>query len=496
VLKILNTEQIRALDAYTIKHTPIASIDLMERACMAFVQWFVQRFDGTKKIGVVCGTGNNGGDGLGIARLLSDWGYWVKVWIVEGQKESGDFKTNLARLPENVKRFVYGSSDQSFDDRDVMIDAVLGSGLTRPTEGLYESAIKETNNCKATRISIDIPSGLFADRHSDGTVVNAHWTVSFQLPKLAFAFPDNSRYVGNWQLVDIGLSKECIRETTTPHFYLTKKGVRRLLKHRGTFAHKGDFGRAMMISGSRGKMGACVLGARGALRAGIGLLTLHVPGVGYSIVQTAVPEAMATVDDGENFFSKAPSLDGFDVVGIGAGLGREKQTVAAFESVLQAGKPMVIDADGLNILGSNRHLLKSIPAGTILTPHPKEFERMTGTWKNDFERLEMQKTLAHETKAVVLLKGAHTSIATPDGRVFFNCTGNPGMATGGSGDVLTGILTGLLAQKYSNEDAAILGVYLHGLSGDLAAVRLGMNSLIASDLVEFLPDAFKELARE
>ena len=252
----------------------------------------------------------------------------------------------------------------------------------------------------------------------------------------------------------------------------------------------------MMISGSRGKMGACILGAWGALRAGIGLLTLHVPAVGYSIVQTAVPEAMATVDEHESFFSKAPSLDGFDVVGIGAGLGQDKQTVAAFEKVLQAGKPMVIDADGLNILGSNRHLLKSIPAGSIMTPHPKEFERMTGTWKNDFERLEMQKTLAKETKSIVLLKGAHTSIATPDGRVFFNCAGNPGMATGGSGDVLTGILTGLLAQKYSNEDAAILGAYLHGLSGDLAAVALGMNSLIASDLVEYLPAAFKELARE
>jgi hydroxyethylthiazole kinase-like uncharacterized protein yjeF len=496
MLKILNTQQIRDLDAYTIKHTPIASIDLMERACLSFVQWFVQRFDGTKKVGVVCGTGNNGGDGLGIARLLSDWGYWVKIWIVEGQKESEDFKTNFSRLNENVKRARYQEGANSFDDRDVLIDALFGSGLTRPVDGAHEKAIQEMNNSKATRVAVDIPSGLFADRQSDGTIVNAQWTISFQLPKLAFALPGNSKYVGNWHLVDIGLSKNFIRETNTPYLYLTKKGVRKLLRHRSTFAHKGDFGRAMLISGSRGKMGACVLGARGALRAGIGLLTLHVPGVGYSIVQTAVPEAMATVDESESFFSKVPSLDGFDVVGIGAGLGQEKQTVTAFEKVLQAGKPMVIDADGLNILGANRQLFNSIPPGTILTPHPKEFERMTGTWKNDFDRLEMQKTLARETKAVVLLKGAHTSIATPDGRVFFNSTGNPGMATGGSGDVLTGILTGLLAQRYSNEDAAILGSYLHGLSGDLAAARLGMNSLIASDLIEYLPAAFKELARE
>jgi hydroxyethylthiazole kinase-like uncharacterized protein yjeF len=496
VLKILNTQQIRELDAYTIEHTPIASIDLMERACLAFVQWFVQHFDGTKKVGVICGTGNNGGDGLAIARLLSDWGYWVNLWTVEGQKESEDFKTNLARLPQNVKRSRYETGSNAFDDRDVLIDAIFGSGLTHPVDGIYESAISDMNASRAPRIAVDIPSGLFADRHSAGSVVKAQWTVSFQLPKLAFALPDNHQFVGNWWLVDIGLNKTFIRELNTSHFYLTKKGVRKLLKHRSTFAHKGDFGRAILISGSLGKMGACILGARGALRAGVGLLTLHIPGVGYPIAQTAVPEAMVMVDEQENFFSKAPALDGFDVVGIGAGIGQEKLTVSAFEKVLKAGKPMVIDADGLNILGANRHLMKSIPPGTILTPHPKEFERMTGTWENDFERLEKQKALAKETKAVVLLKGAHTSIATPDGRVFFNCTGNPGMATGGSGDVLMGILTGLLAQKYSNEEAAILGVYLHGLAGDLAAVRLGMNSLIASDLVEYLPEAFKELARE
>jgi len=499
VLKILSTQQIRELDAYTIQHTPIASIDLMERACLPFVQWFVQRFDASKKVGIICATGNNGGDGLGIARILNDWGYWVSVWIVRGPgKESADFKINFDRLDKRIKvsDFVFSASTEEFTGRDILIDAVFGSGLTRPAEGIYAQAIQAINSSKVIRVAVDIPSGLSTDGHSTGAIVNADFTVSFHLPKLAFLFPENHSHVGDWCLVDIGLLKSYIKEAKTSYFYLTRKGVKKILKQRSTFAHKGDYGKALLIAGSYGKIGACVLAARASLRAGVGLLTVHVPKVGYTILQSTVPEAMVSVDVNNEFFSDIPSLDSFDVIGIGPGLGLAKETIQGFKKILESGKPLVIDADALNMLSSHRELLRTIPEGSILTPHPKEFERLVGMWKDDFERLEKQIKLAKETKAVIILKGAHTSIATPKGEVYFNSTGNPGMATGGSGDVLTGILTGLLAQKYSAEKTAILGVYLHGLTGDLAVMEKGMNSLIASDLVDFLSHAFKDVSRD
>ncbi len=293
--------------------------------------------------------------------------------------------------------------------------------------------------------------------------------------------------------MDIGLSKVFQKETETVYLYLTKKAVKKLLKPRLKFSNKGDHGKALLIAGSYGKMGACVLSARSTLRAGAGLLTVHVPKAGYTIIQTAVPEAMASVDANERFFSSAPELDKYDVIGIGPGLGKEKETVAAFQKVLTAGKPMIIDADALNILSEHRELLHLIPTGSILTPHPREFERLVGKWNNDFERLNKQIQLAKDLKAVIVLKGANTSIAIPDGKVYFNSTGNPGMATGGTGDVLTGILTGLLAQKYAAAETAILGVYLHGLSGDLTIREKSIYSLIASDLTDFLPLAFRSL---
>ncbi len=497
MLKILNADQIKACDAYTIQHEPVASIDLMERACRAFVSWFTQRFTVTEKIGVVCGTGNNGGDGLGIARMLIDWGYSVKVWVIRGDgKTSEDFARNLSRLPNKVDLSdITSEADQGlFHDCNVLIDAIFGSGLSRPVEGIYGQAIAGINKTRAIRIAVDIPSGLLSDRHSTGTIVQANHTVSFQLPKLAFMLPENNSFVGAWHLVDIGLSKKYLEGVDSTYFFLTRKGVKKKLKPRLKFDHKGNNGKALLIAGSYGKMGACILGARAALRSGIGLLTLHVPPSGYNIVQTSVPEAMASIDVNEKMFTNAGSVDAFDAIGIGPGIGQDQKTAAGFADVLHHRKPMVIDADGLNILSGHRELLKKVPSGSILTPHPKEFERLTGQWPNDFDRLEKQKQLSSETKSVIVLKGAHTSIALPDGKVFFNSTGNPGMATGGSGDVLTGILTGLLAQGYSAGDAAILGVYLHGLAGDLAYHDKGLNSLIASDLVDQIPAAFRKIA--
>ncbi len=495
MLPIFNTKQIHELDACTIERRSISSIDLMESACRAFVQWFVEKYEGSRRVVIVCGAGNNGGDGLGVARLLSEWNYPVSVWLVKGGvKESDDFRTNYGRLPSKVKVFSFEAISKTVSfDCDILIDALFGSGLSRPAEGVYADAITAMNQTNAVRIAVDVPSGLFADKHSSGAIVRADTTVTFQLPKVAFLLPENAPFVGRWHLVDIGLDKTFIKDTATPYKFLTRQGVKKILHRRGTFDHKGTNGKALLVSGSFGKMGACVLGASAAIRAGVGLLTVHVPNSGNTIIQSSVPEAMASVDDDEKIFTVAPAVDQYDAIGIGPGLGQAEKTVAALRKVLEAGKPMVIDADALNILGANRELMLVIPRGSILTPHPKEFERLTGPWQHDFERLENQLKLAKDLKSVVVLKGAYSSIATPDGSVYFNATGNPGMATGGSGDVLTGILTGLLAQKYSAQDAAVLGVYLHGMAGDIAARERSMNSLIASDIVSFLPMAFREL---
>lgn len=495
MLKILTPSQISALDAHTIRHERIASIDLMERACSAFSSWFISTFSNDQTVGVICGTGNNGGDGLGIARLLKDQGYDIKVWIVRGSMaESDDFKINLERIRGKLPAFeILTESDQNlFTDRSILIDAILGSGLSRPAEGIYAQAIRCINATNAIRVAVDIPSGLRADQTSSGEVVKADHTVSFQLPKLSFLFPQSNEFVGAWHLVDIGLNKKFIPEAKSDYYLLEQKDIKSLLVPRSKFAHKGTFGHALLIAGSYGKVGAAILSARSILRSGVGLLTVHAPACGYDILQTSVPEAMVSIDPDEKIFTSLPEVKSYSAIGIGPGIGQDKKTVVAFSKLLEtANKPLVIDADALNILGSNRELIHLLPKSSVLTPHPKEFERLAGSWKDDFDRLKKQIDFAVKTGTVVLLKGAHSSIASPDGKVYFNNTGNPGMATGGSGDVLTGIITGLLAQGYSALDATRIGCWVHGSAGNHAAVRFGQISLIASDLTDYLPDAFR-----
>ncbi|MBL7874909.1 MAG: NAD(P)H-hydrate dehydratase [Cyclobacteriaceae bacterium] len=496
-MKILSADQIKAWDAFTIREEPIPSIDLMERACQAFTNWFVERYDATHKVGIVCGTGNNGGDGLGVARLLNDWHYGVKVWIVRGSgTESIDFVTNLKKLDSkiSVSEITSDADCELFADRTILIDAIFGSGLNRPIEGIYSKVIECLNNADKIKIAIDIPSGLQVDQHSAGTILKADQTVTFQVPKLAFLLSENQPWVGEVHVIDIGLTKRYLKEVDAIHSLLTLKTVKNVLKPRSRFDHKGRFGHALLIAGSTGKMGACILSARAALRAGVGLLTVHVPGNGYSIIQTSVPEAMATTDHSPYFFSGREVESYFTAIGIGPGLGQANETIRGFENLLKTfSEPMVIDADALNILSANPELQKLIPEGSILTPHPGEFARLTGKWKNDFDKLEKLKEFASRIRSIIILKGAYSAIATPDGKIFFNPTGNPGMATGGSGDILTGILTALLAQGYSSVEASITGVYIHGLAGDLAARESGQVSLIAGDINDHLAGAFKKV---
>ena len=501
-MKIFRCDQIRLIDETTIKEEPIASIDLMERAASQVVKWYLSRFERSERIFIFTGPGNNGGDGLAIARLLDNNRYNTEVYHIEfAKKTSDDWNTNLSRLNSETKVKVnyINSSDQFpvISSCDIIIDAILGSGLTRPVDGLAEEIVKFINRSDGTVISIDIPSGLFSEDNtqnfSDG-IVSADYTLSFQFPKLAFMFPENATYVGEWEILPIGLSANAIRKTNSV-FFLTGKGeVAPLLKKRNKFDHKGTFGHGLLIAGSFGKMGAAILGASAALRTGLGLITCHTPSCGVEILQNALPEAMVEPDRNEHHLSELGNPLSFSAVGIGPGLGTDPESQKAVHKLLtKCKRSLVIDADALNTISLNHEWFSLIPEGAILTPHPKEFERLAGKTENSYHRLIRQIQLSVEQKCVIVLKGANTSITTPEGNVFFNSTGNPGMATAGSGDVLTGVLLSLLAQGYTPENAAILGVYLHGLAGDLAAEEMCYESMIASDIIKNLPEAFKKL---
>lgn len=502
-MKILSAEQIRTLDAFTIANEPIASIDLMERASLTFVKWLVQLFPDTDRpVIVLAGPGNNGGDGLAIARLLHRRFYTVSVWRCHiGTSVSPDFQINWERLPTEggavaVHHLQTGDPLPDWPEGALLIDALFGSGLNRPVEGYWAELIAHCNALPLLRVAVDVPSGLFTDGPTAGAVLEAHYTFSFEVPKLAFFLPENQRRVGEWHFDSIGLHAVALAQTETPYRYSDAALVCNLLKTRRRFDHKGVFGHALISAGSYGKVGAAILAARACLRSGVGLATIHTPRCAYSILQTAAPEAMALTDDNELCVSEMPDLSPFSAIGAGCGWGQGELTAKALHQLLeQATQPLVLDADALNLLAKHPEWMKILPENTVLTPHPKEFERMFGPSGNGFERLERLRHKAAELRVVILLKGAFSCIAAPDGHCYFNATGNPGMATGGSGDVLTGIIAGLLAQGYSALDAAILGVYLHGLAGDLVAAQKGQEALIASDIVEMLGGAFQHMKR-
>jgi ADP-dependent NAD(P)H-hydrate dehydratase / NAD(P)H-hydrate epimerase len=498
-MKILLSPQIKEADAYTIKNEPIPSIDLMERASKEFFNWLVQRFDYGNRFVVFSGPGNNGGDGLAIARLLAGKGYHVSVNIVRSsQKGSPDFLANLEQI-KNILPVIneITASEQIpvINKTDIVIDAMFGSGLDRPVEGIFAEVIGRVNQVKPTVVAVDIASGLFSDKKTEGdTIMKVDYTISFQVPKLAFFMRQNYPYVGEWIVVDIGLDLNFIDSLDSPYFTIDKSLAAQALPRRDKFSHKGNFGRTIIFSGSRGKMGAAILSARACLRTGVGLLTVHVPEYGSKVMQMSVPEAMVTIDPSVECFSEPPDLDLFDSMGIGPGLGTNKKTIQAFKELLKkADYPVVIDADGINMLGIDKDLLRLLPENTILTPHPKEFERIAGETADDFETIERQRQMAMRHKLYIILKGAHSSVATPEGKVFFNTTGNPGIATAGSGDVLTGMTTSLLAQSKNPFLAAVSSVYLHGLAGNLAALKTGEESLIASDIIDHIPAAIREL---
>lgn len=502
-MKILTGAQIRELDQYTIDHEPIASIDLMERAARAITASINKRFSSMTPIVVFAGPGNNGGDALAVARMLSEKGYSVDVYLFNIHDDlSEDCEKNRNRLSSEglVRGFTEVTSNfdpPKLTKDTVVIDGIFGSGLNKPLTGGFASLVKYINLSPAKVISIDMPSGLMTEDNtpsSQSAIVKADITLTIQMKKLAMYFADCQPFLGKVEVLDIRLSDEYTKNAQTKYSTIDHEFVRQLMLPRDDFAHKGNMGHALLIAGSEGMAGAAVLATRACLRSGVGKVTALTPHCNSPIMQIAVPEAVLCLDS-EDYYSEAVATDEYNAVGIGPGLGRQEDSALALMSQLQQTQcPVVLDADALNMLGSHGTWISQLSDNMIMTPHPKELDRLARTTcQSDSERLNVARDMAENLRAYVLLKGHHSALCMPDGDVVLNTTGNSGMATAGSGDVLTGIITALLARGYSRRNACLTGMYIHGLAGDIAAKRVGKESLVASDIIEALPEAFKSM---
>ncbi|MFA7445549.1 MAG: NAD(P)H-hydrate dehydratase [Flavobacteriaceae bacterium] len=499
-MKILSSSELKLVDEQTIVTEGIESVDLMERASMALYEQLKEDFDIKNNLFcIVCGSGNNGGDGLALARIITQNGGQAKVYLHKSQKYSTDNLINQNRLDELNIPIHFFELDQNpdFPGESVVIDALFGYGLSRPLNTEWKNSIAQINQ-QSTVVSVDLPSGLMADSFTEKNhpIVKATKTYTFQTPKLALLLPENALYSGETEVLDIGLDKKAIKQIQTSCFYTTLSDIQEKIIYPNRFSHKGTFGHSLIIGGSYGKMGAVVLSSKSALRTGCGLITTYVPKCGYQILQTAFPEAMTLTDkDSEYLINFPKDITSFSAIGIGIGMGTHPETQEGFIDFLKncsLHKPkLVLDADALNILSQNKQALHFLPENTIITPHPKELERLIGSWENDFEKLEKAMNFSKEFKLILAIKGANTCVVLPNGELHFNATGNWGMATAGSGDVLTGIITSLLAQGYAPENATILGVFLHGLSADLQVKSIHKKSLIASDIINGIFQAWK-----
>lgn len=500
-MKIFTSTQIHELDRYTIEHEPIASLNLMERAAKAITRSIEEEWSSRTPIVVFAGPGNNGGDALAVARLLAEDGYPVSVYLFNvHNKLSADCAANKKRLIEckQIRQFTeitVNLDPPQLTDKTVVIDGMFGSGLNKPLAGGFAAMVKYINQSAAKVVSIDLPSGLMAEDNTyniSANIIRADLTLTLQQKKLAMMLADNQIYLGRLKVLDIRLSPEFIQKTESKFSILEENDIRLLMKPRGDFAHKGTMGTALIIAGSYGMSGASILATKACLRAGTGKVITHTPKRNYEIMQISVPEAVLQMDSEETIFSEPVDTDYYSAMGIGPGLGTNESTAIALIAQLRRSTcPTVVDADALNILASHRAWMQQLPKDIIFTPHPRELDRLAGnTSSNCMERLDKAIELAERLQGYIILKGHYSALCHPNGKVEFCSTGNSGMATAGSGDVLTGIITALLARGYKQADACRLGMHLHGLAGDLAAKDLGKESLIASDIIQYLPKAF------
>lgn len=502
-MKLFTSAQIRELDKYTIENEPVASIDLMERAADAITEAVTLRWDDDTPVVVFAGPGNNGGDALAVARMLKQRGYNVVAYLfnVSG-KLSADCQENLDRLKKKyasaVKEVIKEFDPPRLTEDTLVIDGLFGSGINKPLTGGFAAVVKYINQSEATVVSIDMPSGLMPEDNAfnvKANIVVADYTMTLGTKKLCMMMADTQHYLGEIQVLNIGLSEEFMERTPAQCSIVTEDDLLPLLRKRDEFAHKGNMGHALLVAGSDGMAGAAVLAAKACLRSGVGKVTVRTPQCNSNIMQISLPEAIVDADRDGDVFSQATDANRYSAMGIGPGLGVAESTAIALMTQIRSAKvPVVIDADAINILASHRAWLQQLPAGVIFTPHPKEMDRLSDVEPaDDYDRLMKACDMAQRLRIYVLLKGHNSALCLPDGNIVFNSTGNAGMATAGSGDVLTGIITALLARGYNARNAATLGMYLHGLAGDLAMQDVGVESLIAGDIIDHLPNAFRVL---
>ena len=496
-MKIFSVEQIRRADRFTIENVTKSSLALMENAAESCVSWLKNHLPNNTKFAIFCGNGNNGGDGLAMARLLYQAGYDTEVFIdFDNEKRTQDSAENLRKVREISGILVKDFSETPFEfpKNVAIVDAIFGSGINNPLSGKIEALVLKLNELKNRKIAIDLPSGLYSDDKTPegSTILKADETLSLLFWKKAMLHPESEGFTGKIHILNIGISGDFIHREETEEFVICRKLIKQIYRPRLPFSHKGTYGTACIVGGSYGKMGAEVLATKAALRAGAGLTFSVAPEVGNPILQSSCPEAMF-ISGGENFINKIPVEEHY-TLGIGPGLGKNRETAEAFLGFLKNYKrPLVLDADALNIIAEHQNYLEKIPENSIITPHPKEFERLFGKTQDSFERLNLAKEKAKSLGIIIVLKDHRTQIVNPDGRVFYNITGNPGMAKGGSGDVLTGIITALLAQKYSPLEATVFGVWLHGTAGDFAAQKFSKEAMLPSDLISEIGNVFRSL---
>lgn len=507
-MKIFTNSQLHELDRYTIENEPISSLNLMERAAVAMTKEIVCRWAPSTPVVVFAGPGNNGGDALAIARMLAEKSYKVSAYLFNTKdKLSDECFANKERITKTGCLSNFHEISIDFEppvlSADILvIDGLFGSGLKNPLVGGFSSLVNYINHSPAQVVSIDLPSGLMSEDNSYNVwnnVIKADLTLTIQTLKLAMLLPDAQQCLGEVKILDIGLSKEYISKTNTKYNIVEDVRLRTCLKERDDFAHKGTMGTALLVSGSCGMAGATVLATRACQRAGVGKVIVHTPSCNVPIVQLSIPEAVVAVpDNGDRTITQAIDTEGCSAMGIGPGLGTSEETaIAIITQIRRCNCPVVMDADAINILSNHKAWIQQLPRNIIMTPHVKEFDRLFDEpCQSSYERLQRAIKMAQQQGFFIILKGHNTAICMPDGTVYFNSTGNSGMATAGSGDVLTGIITGLLARGYSSNVACLLGVYLHGLAGDIAAERLGKECMIASDIIAAMPQAFKQLSQK
>ncbi|PZU83043.1 MAG: bifunctional ADP-dependent NAD(P)H-hydrate dehydratase/NAD(P)H-hydrate epimerase [Chryseobacterium sp.] len=492
-MKILSASQIKSCDIATIQKG-ISSIDLMERASRSCVGWIEENFRTANGFKIFCGIGNNGGDGFAIARMLYEKGFDVEVFMDKGNlKFSSDTEINFNRIKQISGIIIKDFSEFDNYNNSVIVDALFGYGLNRALSDDFKNLIKTLNEIQIPKISIDIPTGLYTDKiiEKSSVVFKADFTLTFQFYKRSFLHSETGKFCGRIIVLNIGLDEDFINEAKTDYFVIDETLIKNIYKHREEFSHKGTYGKSILVGGSYGKIGAVLMSTLSALRTGSGLTFTIAPKCGNVILQSQIPEAMV-IDSGENYINKIEIQDKA-IYGIGPGLGKEIETKKALlEFLKNYENPIVLDADALNILAETEKL-NLIPKNSVITPHPLEFERLFGKTDNSFERLELAKQKAKELQIFIVLKDHHTAVITPSQKVFYNITGNSGMAKGGSGDVLTGILTSLISQKYEIESACIFGIWLHGKAGDFAAKEVSKEAMLPTDLISKLGGTFKYL---